>query len=66
MDDIKIKSSLDNVQANNIPVTNASISALIIKPSSLNYKISLRMAVEEFIKKEHKIESFDVDVEEEL
>ena len=36
----------------------------IVKPSSLNYKISLRQAVEEFVKKESKIEDFVVIVEE--
>jgi hypothetical protein len=35
-----------------------------VKPSSLNYKISLRQAVEEFVKKESKIEDFVVIVEE--
>lgn len=36
----------------------------ILKPSSLNYKISLRSAVEEFMKKESKIEDYQLLVEE--
>lgn len=45
-------------QANNSPLQ-------IIKPSSLNYKISLKQAVEEFIKKEAKVEDYTIIVEEE-
>ena len=37
---------------------------MIIKPSSLNYKTSLRQAVEDFIKKESKIDDFNIEVEE--
>ena len=47
--------------ANNTNVYPASI----IKPSSLNYKISLKLAVQEFIKKESKIDNFTVMVMEE-
>jgi hypothetical protein len=36
----------------------------ILKPSSLNYKISLKQAVEEFIKKESKIDDFTIVVDE--
>lgn len=36
----------------------------IIKPSSLNYKISLKQAVEEYLKKEIKFDDFVVVVEE--
>lgn len=32
--------------------------SIIVKPSSLNYKIGLKTAVEEFIRKESKIEDF--------
>jgi hypothetical protein len=35
-----------------------------VKPSSLNFKISLRQAVEEFVKKESKIEDYQIMVEE--
>ena len=35
-----------------------------MKPSSLNYKISLKQAVEEFLKKESKIEDFELVVQE--
>lgn len=35
-----------------------------MKPSSLNFKISLRQAVEEFVKKESKIEDYQIMVEE--
>lgn len=35
-----------------------------MKPSSLNYKISLRQAVEEFVKKESKIDDYQIMVEE--
>ena len=34
----------------------------IIKPSSLNYKVSLRLSVEEFVKKEAKIPDFTVKI----
>ena len=40
-------------------------NAIIIKPSSLNYKISLRQAVEDFIKKEAKVDNFNVEIQEE-
>lgn len=36
----------------------------IVKPSSLNYKISLKSAVEEFVKKESKIDNYQIHVEE--
>eukprot|EP00347_Sterkiella_histriomuscorum_P020422 403337867 len=41
-----------------------SQTAQIIKPSSLNYKISLKQGVEEYIKKESKIEDIEIQVEE--
>lgn len=36
----------------------------IVKPSSLNYKIGLKTAVEEFLKKENKIDDYQIVVEE--
>jgi hypothetical protein len=35
-----------------------------VKPSSLNYKIGLKTAVEEFLKKESKIDDYQIFVEE--
>lgn len=35
-----------------------------MKPSSLNYKIGLETAVKEFVKKESKIEDYEIMVEE--
>ncbi len=37
-----------------------------MKPSSLNYKISLKHAVKEYIKKEAKSDDYSVKVEEEM
>lgn len=39
---------------------------IIIKPSSLNYKISLKQAVDDFIKKESKIDDYTVVVIDEI
>lgn len=36
----------------------STCASSIVKPSSLNYKICLRQAVEEFVKKESKIEDY--------
>ena len=49
----------------NQKTANAVQSNLIIKPSSLNYKITLKQAVEDYIKKEAKIEDFEIGVNDE-
>jgi hypothetical protein len=46
-------------------LTSSASIPLIIKPSSLNYKISLRQAVDDFIKKESKIDEYALEVQEE-
>lgn len=38
--------------------SGTSCPSSIVKPSSLNYKIGLKTAVEEFLKKESKIQDF--------
>lgn len=43
---------------------NSQCPANIVKPSSLNYKIGLKAAAEEFLKKESKIEDYQIVVEE--
>lgn len=41
------------------------INPIIIKPSSLNYKITLKQAVEEFIKKESKMDEYILEIQDE-
>jgi hypothetical protein len=44
--------------------TSQSCPTNIVKPSSLNYKIGLKTAVEDFLKKESKIDDYQIVVEE--
>ena len=56
----------DKYQSLQVQIILASGSACpstIVKPSSLNYKISLRSAVEEFVKKESKIDDYQIMVQ---
>lgn len=38
---------------------------MIIKPSSLNYKVSLKQSVDDFIKKESNLKEYKIEVIEE-
>lgn len=61
IEDIKVTEASCGSDHHNIHISFAqtqSCPANIVKPSSLNYKIGLKTAVEEFLKKETKIDDF--------